>query len=345
MSRLKTVWVLVSLCCLPLQAAWSQDTAAGNTIRGGTNYETAVPLEFDLAYRLDHHQKIGFFDFFTIDLPANQEFILELQTMKKGINLRGTVPEETDLPYAGAELHGTDHKRIDRVHILGKKNDVEILTHTPKQAGRYYILIGSTYDDIHKDQMQFRVSSIIRGDLFTSEDAGDSLTQAKFMEAKVYTTNYIGAGDQKDVFVFEAKKGETYFIGLIPNEDTGSYFQISVFDSYKQKVFSKSSGINEGLKSKEFTIPADGVYYIEVALGSVIKRPVSYTFELAATSKAAEENVVEAPKAKPKKAKKPKPKPKPEPEPASPKIDLEGEGPRAMPTPTELPEEKPSPTN
>ncbi len=321
----------------------------GEAIRGGDSYETAVPIAFDVEHKLDHHQKISYFDYFYVDLKPGKELTITMQTLEKGINLRGEKPRETGNPYAGFQFHGGNRNNLKTVNLIGSAHNVKSFSYTPPQEGRYYLLIGSTYDDMNKDHVTFKLTLTSRGDLNTEEDAGGSLTQAKAIEAKRYTKNYIGGSDLKDVYSFDAKKGDDYFVGLIPNGDSGSYFRIAIFDSYKQKIMSQTSGIGEGLRSKQFKIPDDGTYYLQIELGTNVSRPIAYTLELknlsakpepaeaAATDKPAESTTPAAPKP----AAKPTPKPKAATEPPK-KDPLDDSGPLTRPSRTELPKTPPA---
>lgn len=308
-------------------------------IKGGTSYETAIPLELDIEYRLNHHQKIGFLDYFFIDLKPGKEYTLELKTLEKGINLRGPTPQETDRPYASVQFQDGNRAKIKNLNILGDPHSMSSFSYHVTDATRTYILVGSTYDDMHKDHVTFKVSSITQGDLDSDSDAGDTLTNAMPMEAKRYEKNYIGGGDLMDVFSFGGIKGETYFVGIIPHEDSGSYFRIAIFDSYKQKIMSQNSGINEGLKTKTFTIPEHGTYYLQIDLGTKVSKPASYILELTNIENLTKEKKLkETPKPKKKKTTKRDvtPEPTPKKEPSKP-FQIEGPGPLSRPSATPPP--------
>jgi len=253
---------------------------AKTEIRGGDSYETAVPLDFNKEYKLDHHQKLGYFDYFYVDLKPGQELAIELKTLEKGVNLRGQNPREGGLPYAGVQIHDNKRNKLKSDNIIGTAHASKIVSYTPAAAGRYYVLVGSTYDAMNKDHVTFTLTSEFKGDLDSKQDAGTSMSEAMPMQALRYQKNFIGSGDTKDVFAFQARSGDEYFIGIIPQDDSGSYFKLAVFDSYKQQVLSKSSGINQGLKTKTFKVPDDGTYYLQITLGTSVSRPIHYLLEL-----------------------------------------------------------------
>lgn len=257
-----------------------EKTTYGNEIRGGNSYETAVSIEFDKEYKLDHHQKKNDYDYFSINLSLGQELNIKLQTLEKGVSLYGGNVQENQNPYAAIELHGQERNKIKGINIIGDEHSVKTLIFSPPKEGKYYLLVGSTYADMNKDHVTFTLTSTTRGDLGLDKDSGDTLKSALAMETKRYSENYIGGGDKRDIFSFSAKKGENYFVGIIPNEEMGTYFKIAVFDDYKQKLTSKMSGSNQGIKTDTFQIPNDGTYYVEIELGVLTGKSISYTLEL-----------------------------------------------------------------
>ncbi len=317
-------------------------------IRGGDSYATATPLQYDVEYKLNHHQKISYFDYFYVELQPGRELNIDLHTHTKGVNLRGEQPVETLRPYASLHFHGSQQNKIKTINILGESNGMTSYTYSAPEADRYYLLVGSTYDDMNKDHVTFRLSMTTRGDLDSNKDAGDGLTKAMAMETKRYTKNFIGSGDLKDVFSFEADENDIFFIGIIPNGESKSYFRIAIFDSYKQKIMSQSSGIGEGLKSKEFKIPETGTYYLQVDLGTTVDTPISYTLEVKNAAQAsvdkekAKSKKTSTPaKSKKRKKKSTKPSQPMEAKPEAPQEPRSDSGSLARPSVTKIPAEKP----
>ena len=200
--------------------------------------------------------------------------------MEKGVNIRDGKATENTNPYAGIQLHGDTRNELKKINIIGDTHANQRIVYGVPKAGRYYVLMGSTYDDMNKDHVTFKISTLVKGDLGTDKDAGDHLSKALPIQVQRYPKNYLGSADTVDVFSFTAKKGEVYFIGLIPNEEISSYFKLNVYDAYKQRLLTQSSGSNQGLKSRSFTIPEDGTYFIELGFGTSQRRLASYTIEL-----------------------------------------------------------------
>ena len=238
----------------------------GNPIRGGDSYETAVPMDFDKEYHLDHHQKQNDFDYFSIDVKRGEVVTFALNTLARGvaINTDGRV-EETANPYAALQLHDGKRNKIKEIDIIGSPSKLETLTFQPRDDGKYYVLLGSTYAPMHKDFVTFKATKEVKGDLGTDKDAGGSFETALPVEAKRYAKNSIGDADDLDMFSIEAKKGERFVIGIIPDANQKSYFSLRLLDDFKQKLYDKSSASDAGLKSEEIEIPDDGTFYIELS--------------------------------------------------------------------------------
>ena len=64
-------------------------------------------------------------------------------------------------------------------------------------------------------------------------------------------------------------------IGVVPNnKDTGG-FNMRVYDDFKQELFSRFSGSNNGIKSTPIEIKEDGTYFIELQYQD--ERPMDYS--------------------------------------------------------------------
>lgn len=237
----------------------------GTVIRGGDSYETAVPLPLDTEYRLDHHQKMGDYDYFSIDVKRGDEVTLRVATLERGAYFDSDGKfRETDNPYMGLEVHDASRSKQKEVQIIGSRSKVETAVFRPKADGKYFVLLGSVYAAIHKDQATFKLTLEHKGDLGTDNDAGDGMDTALPVQAQRYAKNFIGDADQIDTFSLEAKKGERYVLGVVPNNQGTEWFSLRVYDDFKQEVYSKSSGSNSGLKSDEIEIPDDGTFFIEL---------------------------------------------------------------------------------
>lgn len=253
----------------------------GSSIRGGNSYETAVPLEYNQEYRLDHHQKKGDYDYFYVNLSPGQELTLQLNTLEKGVRISGEKAVEGGGPYAGMELHGVERTKLKGDVIIGSAHSMKKILFSPQKGGKYFVLVGNTYNDQNKDQVTFKLSLVSKGDLGGDKDAGDDPKNAMPIKAGRYSKNFLGGGDVKDIFSLEAKKGEKYFVGIIPNEEfKNGFFRVEWTNEYKQRLLNQTSRHNEGFKTKEVTITEDGIYHLIVSLGGSRSTAGSYTLEL-----------------------------------------------------------------
>lgn len=253
----------------------------GNEIRGGNSYETAVVLEYDKEYKLDHHQKKKDYDYFYVDLAPGQELAIQMNTLEKGVNLRGEKPVENAMPYGGLELHGAERTKIKGDVIIGSAHTMKKVIFSAQKEGKYYILVGNTYDDQNKDHFTFKLTSAVKGDLGESKDAGADPKVAMKITPGRYEKNYLGGGDVSDYFSITAKKGDKYFVGVIPNDNfKDAYFTIFWINEYKQKLLNTYSKYGEGMKTDVLTLPDDGTYYLQIGLSGTKKTAGSYTLDL-----------------------------------------------------------------
>ncbi|MFN8391661.1 MAG: VWA domain-containing protein [Bdellovibrionota bacterium] len=248
----------------------------GSEIRGGDSYETAVPIEPSKEYRLDHHQKINEYDYFSFDVKRGDDVTVTLSTREKGIAFRQNgQSEETTNPYAGLQLHNMKRERLKKIDIIGTAAKVESQHYRAVADEKLVLLLGSTYESMNKDHVLFTVTIERKGDADTPTDAGENMETALPVEAKRYAKSSIGDTDTMDVFSLQAKKGESYVIGVVPNnKDTGG-FNMRVYDDFKQELFSRFSGSNNGIKSTPIEIKEDGTYFIELQYQD--ERPMDYS--------------------------------------------------------------------
>lgn len=241
----------------------------GQKIRGGDSYESAVALPLNVELKLDHHQRRNEYDYFYVDLKPGNEFVMQMITLMKGIkiNADGSV-KENHYPYGGAELHDSTRTKLKKIHLYANKNNKGTMSYIAADTKRFYVLVGSTNGDMHADEVVFKATIRSKGDLGRKEDAGGTLKTAMPITPGRYDDNYIQGNDRFDVFVFDAKKGDQYFIGVIPESPRKyGFFKIKVYDDYRQKLISQSAKPGEGIKSNTFKIPSDGKYYVEVGYG------------------------------------------------------------------------------
>ncbi len=270
----------------------------GAAVRGGDSYETAAQIETGKELKLDHHQKKNDFDYFYVDLKVGDEVNFSLNTLEKGIQIR---PDGTELenvnPYAGLQLHDSNRSRVKELVIIGGPSHQEKASYRPAAAGRYYILVGNIYEFQHKDQVTFRIEVVKKGDADTDQDAGSSMQGAMKIQAGRYEKNFIGEPDSMDVFAIEAKMGEKYTFGVIPNNTNTGAFSLRLTDEFKQQLYQGMSASNSGLKSEEVVISEDGTFFLELQYLSV--EPMEYTLVIKKKEAAQNSAPVSAPSGQP----------------------------------------------
>lgn len=257
-------------------------TVYGKEIRGGDSFETAVPLETGVEYRLDHHQKSHEYDYFKVKAEAGQEIIVTLKTLEKGIQIRddGQVIEG-ESPYFGGKINAPNREQIVYREIIGKKFGTEEMRAPAGETGEYFLLIGSEYASVHKDHATFTVFTVSKGDLDSDKDAGDSFDTALGIEiGKRYKVNHIGGADKADMFSFSAKTGDTFFVGFIPGSEYTYYTYVKILTEFKENITQKSFVGGQGGKTEHFIIPEDGLYFVEVSLSNPESIAKDYSLEL-----------------------------------------------------------------
>ena len=184
----------------------------GEPIRGGDSYETAVAISPDKLYRLDHHQKKGYFDYFYVDVKGGQKLTAIIQTGEKGVTIRDENATENANPYAGIQIHNAAHASVVHDTIIGTRSAKKEMwiNLNNEGAGRYYILLGNTYDDQHKDN-PFKIEILDRFDAGTDRDAGENEAAALTVAPGEYIS-HLGPGDKTDVYAFNAQTGAAYDI-------------------------------------------------------------------------------------------------------------------------------------
>ncbi len=256
----------------------------GKEIRGGDSFETAVALpEFGTELRLDHHQKGEFYDYFKFSVKEGQEVGVTLKTLEKGLQLNSkNQAVENGNPYACASLVDAKRKKIKDISIYGETFGTKAFSYFSPEKQDLFILIGCESKDhmMHKDHVSFAVTLTSRGDLETEIDAGVDIDSASPIEARRYKSNYLGGADEYDTYSFSGKKGEKYFVGIIPGPDFGTYFNVRVLDEYKQEIAFQSGKSGQGVKLETFEIPDDGTYYVQISLPSKEYPVISYVFDL-----------------------------------------------------------------
>lgn len=238
----------------------------GEPIRGGDAYETAVAIEPNKLWHLDHHQKKNEFDYFYIDLKEGQKLVATIKTGEKGVSIGpDNQAKENTNPYAGIQIHSPNKEKLKNKDIIGRTNDSFDLEYTVGggQGGRYYVLVGSVYNNQHMNN-PFQISLEEKYDAGSKQDAGALDAGALPITPGEYS-GYIGPGDRTDVYKFSGKKGQN--IQFKARDKIGKIkFRVILVDSDGVKLLTTDSP-NEGaaVKVENFNLPQDGEYFIRLS--------------------------------------------------------------------------------
>ncbi len=263
-------------------------TIYGTEIRGGDAFETAVPLQFNKEYRLDHHQLGGDYDFFSLPIKKGQEITITLKTLEKGISIdKSGKQRETSNPAGGFELNAPDRTGITSQSEQGRYGKTAVV-YNAAVDGDHYLLVGKWGWDLHKDGFTFTVDLAAKGDLNSETDAADSLKSAMPIVAGLYEKNYVGANDAEDVFSFKAEAGDMVKVTLIPQDNSNSSYYVKILSQLKQELKAESGKSGEGFKTDPVKITESGTYYLKVK-NSGSSKLEEYSLELTIDKAAAAE--------------------------------------------------------
>lgn len=243
-----------------------------NRVRGGDNYATAVPLEVGKRYRLDHHQRKGQFDYFSLPLNAGQSASIHMYPVEKCIQIVGEQTKETQNSFCDPEaFHMTlldkDQKEIAEVSDRGTYTPEKSAPKELVQAAPYYLIVGSPLADMHRDN-EFMVEVTNFGDANTDKDAGATLATAISLTPGIYETNRITGLDQTDIFKISLSGPSLVKIVAtnIKEENFGSNLQFEVIDELGAVLKSEEISENESSTYQSATV-LSGAIYIRLKLG------------------------------------------------------------------------------
>ncbi|MFO1518470.1 MAG: VWA domain-containing protein [bacterium] len=249
-----------------------EQSVYGDPIRGGNSYETAVALTPSKLFHLDHHQRINQFDYFYVDAKAGQKIVTFIETGDNGVTINGDQATVNTNPYAGIALHGPTRQQIEREELIGASNKRKTISFSVPTGGdgRYYILVGSTYDNQNKDN-RFQVDMASQFDANTNQDAGDTDATALEIAPGTYEKNYLSGSDNTDVFKVNLNPNTPYEIKARPTvaNSSGSTLEgvilIEVYDADGVKLAEGKSPNNGALaKIDNLVINKAGPVFIRV---------------------------------------------------------------------------------
>ncbi len=240
----------------------------GEEIRGGDNYETAVPLPASKLFRLNHHQKYNQYDYFFVDAKPGQKIVVSLETGEKGVNIKpDNSYDENQNPYAGIGIHSPQKTKIRHEEIIGGKNDARVLSYPVPSGGegRYYILVGSAYDAQHKDH-RFKVELADQFDAGSKQDAGDSQATALAILPGTHKA-YFTSTDSVDTFKFPVPAGASLNIRARPMNDKVA-LRLWVYDADGVEL-GRGQAPNDGAVAKieNLAMPKGGETFLKVDSG------------------------------------------------------------------------------
>jgi len=252
-----------SLQKITQEALLVQKTVAtyGTEIKGGDSYETAVALTPGTEYKLNHHQRQNQFDYFYVDLKAGQQLTATLSTLGKGVNVQGEIATENTNPYAGFQLHDSNRQRLKQEEIIGGANATKTIIVDASKDERFFVLIGSTYDNMNKD-CPFKVTVSDFFDAGTKQDAGDTFETALAVEKGKPIAGAVMSADMGDVYKITTTKGEPITFMVLPDNQKAG-LKAMVFDDLRVQL-AEGRSPNEGAGFRVSAIATGPTTYIRV---------------------------------------------------------------------------------
>jgi hypothetical protein len=263
----------------------TEEAATGQPIRGGDGYDSAVPLQSGVVYRLDHHQRQDQYDYFYLPLQGAHRVRATIQTTHKGIEIKGDSFKEGEYPYAALTLHDTERRRRGVADVIGDKNTMKTLEGLIDEThgDRLYVLIGSSHNDQHKDS-RFQVTLTARpGDAGTPSDAGATPAESLAITLGSYNGE-LAENDKVDFFRFSAHPQVSYRVVLRSRtrSNLGDNLEISA-ENAEGDVLDKTLCFQQGQPAtlKALTLPGGGPVFLRVAYQLSGSGEDSYALEVA----------------------------------------------------------------
>ncbi len=251
----------------------------GEEIRGGDNYETSVPIPVGKLLRLNHHQKQNQYDYFSVDAKPGQKIVVSLETGEKGVRINPDNTYEENLnPYAGVSLQSPQKTQIAHQEIIGGKNDAkQIIFPVPTDGGgKYYVLVGSAYDNQHKDH-RFKVEISELFDAGSKQDAGDTRDTALVIQPGTHK-GYVNPNDEIDTYRVQLPAG-TVTIRVRPVSEK-VHLGLELFDAEGVRVGGENAP-NAGAVAKMENLPlAKAGEYVLKVKGGYNPSETEYTLEV-----------------------------------------------------------------
>lgn len=263
----------------------------GEAIKGGNDYDEAVPLKPGQLYHLSHHQRANEYDYFVVDLKSGEKLIASVTTTENGVTISDdnkTVPN--DSPGAGISIRNAKHEELSSAICRGR-NEKKTVWHigADGKEGKIYVLLGDQYPQ--SLDTKFQVDVLKWGDAKSGRDAGDTEEQAVEISPGLYPENHLTPAhdfDIADTFKFKAKAGTVYQLKLRPSGEKAQLAMQKMWDSEGVDVTDSQTAPNPGavLTVDKITAKKDGYIFFKITAQS--DDDLAYSMALA-------ENSVEAP--------------------------------------------------
>lgn len=106
----------------------------------------------------------------------------------------------------------------------------------------------------------------VKADANQDRDAGSDFESALKIDAKFYAQNYLSSKDSKDVYYFDSKAGEKYFVSIKIEQGLWPKLNLRVVDAKQTVLFEERSNGPPEFRSDVLEISEDGKVYIEIEL-------------------------------------------------------------------------------
>ncbi|OGQ22404.1 MAG: hypothetical protein A3I05_03130 [Deltaproteobacteria bacterium RIFCSPLOWO2_02_FULL_44_10] len=199
---------------LTQQSFLIQKQESDNRIRGGDSIATAVSIEPNKRYRLDHHQRKGYIDHFKLTLYPSQQVQLHLTPVKKCLIIAGEQSQEdSSSSFCNTEAFHLALVDSSQTELMSLKSDRVSGSDSSKQVNiagdnpnTFYLLVGSLVGDMHRDH-EFVVQVQSNGDANTDYDAGNTASAALPITPGLYEKNSLSIQDPMDYFKVQVTQG------------------------------------------------------------------------------------------------------------------------------------------
>lgn len=256
----------------------------GNRIRGGDTFETAVSLEIGKEYMLDHHQKMGEYDYFSIEAAPGQAIKAWVTSSPNCITVSGSQATESKcspiketfyMEVADPSRKAVISHKVHGVAETGKESTVYFVPSGDGTRGLFYVVVGSPNVDLHKDHKFSIMATEEQGDAGQSKDAGSSMAQALAIEPGIHENNHLSSGDMVDMFKVKGRKGTIVKVAVTPAKQNLS-LRVTVMGSLGETLKAFSTINPTSFESKPLASDGDIFIKIEMGQGRVGQRENSY---------------------------------------------------------------------